>query len=88
MQSISTPFTLKTCSFNQLKDQLEAQSRKAFDEILAGQPLSKGTKLVHLEKIIRFLIKNLEQPSILEERDEEMELSVSQLSSIGAPKDR
>ena len=53
-----------------------------------GRPLSKGTKLIHLERIIRFLINKLEQPSSLDERDEEMDSLMCQfLNSINAPKD-
>ena len=74
---------LKKEPFNKLKNHLEPQSMKALENIVAGNKCQLGTKLAHLESIIRFLVKELgwraDQPSPLNESDEAMELAQSML---------
>ena len=74
---------LKSAAYNKLKDHLDPIPFKALVAIVAGESLPKGSKMVHLESVIRFFITELgwreDQPSPLENGDQEM-LNMSSLT--------
>ena len=81
---------LKPQAYIKLKNYLEPASFRALEKIVQGGSLGKGTKLAHVEPIIRFLIIELKwregQPSRLNE--ENVTLSMSYLeASQSAPAD-
>ena len=76
---------LKRSAHNKLRNHLGPLPWKALEAIVAGETVPKGTKLSHLEPIIRFLLTELGwregQPSHEDDKLEDMSISVSQLMS-------
>ena len=50
---------LKETAYNKLKNQLDPLPLKALVAIAAGESLPRGSKLVHLESVIKHLISEL-----------------------------
>ena len=75
---------LKPGAYMKLKNYLEPVSFRALEKIVAGETLSKGTKLVHVEPIIRYLIIELGwregQPSRQNEENITLSLSLFEAS--------